>query len=406
LSTVIRPATDWELTRYIREAIQAQQPVEILGGGSKREAGRPADAEVTIAMNNLRGIRLYEPAELVMSAVAGTTVSDIEAELATQNQMLAFEPIDLGPALGQPAGQSTIGGMFSTDISGSRRIAVGAGRDHLLGMTAISGRAQFFKSGGRVLKDVTGLGLTRALAGSWGTLGLLTEVTFKVLPRPEETATIVIIGLSNELAVEAMCAAFATPFEVTGAVHLEKSLVKHMQQEDFRNASDSITALRLENFSTFLRRRIQSLQEALKTYGEIHIADNDISLAFWSELQQLSPMLNRDGQLWRISTLPDKGAHFVTDIKRYMDVEAYFDWSGGLIWLLISEADDAGATDIRRILATYGGHATLIRATTEVRDQIDVFQPLDHGTERMTRNLKQAFDPEAILNRARMYANM
>ena len=202
------------------------------------------------------------------------------------------------------------------------------------------------------------------------------------------------------------CAALATPFEITGAVHLEVSLVNRLRHDDFRGTGSSVTALRLESFSTFLPRRIERLQEALKTYGEIHVVDNDNSLAFWGELRQLSPMIGQDEQLWRISTLPYKGADFISDIQRYMDVKAYFDWSGGLIWLSISDRGDAGATDIRRVLATYGGHATLIRATAEVRGEVEVFQPLDHGTERMTRNLKQAFDPEGVLNRARMYSNI
>ncbi|NQX80179.1 MAG: FAD-binding protein, partial [Hyphomicrobiaceae bacterium] len=277
------------------------------------------------------------------------------------------------------------------------------GRDHLLGISAVSGRAQTFNSGGRVLKDVAGIGLTRAVAGSWGTLAVITRVTFKVKPKPEETATVVLIGLSNELAVEAMGAALAMPFDVTAGVHLETSLVKRLQQEDFQSVANPITALRLETFSKFLPRRIEFLKKALKTYGELYIVGNDASIAFWNELQQLSPMLGSDRQVWRISTLLNKGAHFINDIRRHMEVEVYFDWFGGLMWLLISEAVDAGAADIRRTLATYGGHATLIRATDKIRSQVSVFQPLDSSTEHITRNLKHAFDPDAVLNRARMY---
>ena len=363
-------------------------------------------ADTTISLNVLRGIKFYEPSELVISADGGALLSDIEAQLESQGQMLAFEPIDLGLALGQQAGLSTVGGMFATDISGSRRIAAGAARDHLLGVNGVSGNGEIFKSGGRVLKDVTGIGLTRAVTGSWGTLGVITQATFKVLPKPEETATLVIVGLSNELAVEAMGAALATPFEITGAVHLEASLVERLWHDIFRNAGSSVTALRLENFSNFMTRRLEKLQEKLKTYGEVHVASNADSLAFWSELQKLSPMVDRNEQLWRISTMPNKGALLVSDIQRYMEAEAYFDWAGGLIWLSIPQVADAGASDIRRVLAAHGGHATLVRASDEVRGNVEVFQPLDHGTERMTRNLKQAFDPAGVLNKGRMYANM
>ena len=406
LHTVLRPATDWELARYVRDAIEQQKPVEIVGSGSKRGIGRPTHAATVVSPCIMRSVKLYEPSELVMAAEAGVLVSDIEAELENNGQMLAFEPVDLGPVLDKPAGRGTVGGMFAVDISGSRRIAAGSGRDHLLGVRAVSGIGQIFKSGGRVLKDVTGIGLTRAVAGSWGTLGVITEATFKVLPRPEMTATLVIIGLSNEIAVEAMCAALATPFEVTGAVHLELPLVERLNSDAFRSAANSITALRLENFSKFLPRRMERLQEALKTYGEVHVIGNEDSLFFWNELRQLSPMIGRTEQLWRISTLPNKGALLVSDIQRYREAEAFFDWSGGLIWLSIPQAADAGASDIRRALAAYGGHATLIRADEEVRSNVEIFQPLDHGTERMTRNIKQAFDPAGILNKGRMYANI
>jgi len=406
LNAIVRPAADWELARVMREAAETQTPVEVIGGASKRQGGRVSQAGTLISTHVLRGIRFHEPSELVMSAQAGTLLADIENELATQGQMLAFEPVDLGPVLGQGAGQSTIGGVFATDIAGSRRIAVGAGRDHLLGIVAVAGSGEIFKSGGRVLKDVTGYDLARAVAGSWGTLAVMTETTFKVLPKPEETATLVLVGLSNEIAVEAMCAAMGTPFEVTGTVHLEATLVSRLWQDEFRSAGNSITAIRLENFSSFLPRRVERLQDALKTYGDVHVAGNDDSLAFWAELQQISPMIDRPEQLWRISTLPDKGADFIADIQRYMDAQAFFDWSGGLIWLAVPEAADAGATDIRRVIATYGGHATLIRANAGVRASVEVFHPLDHGSERMTRNLKQVFDPGGMLNPGRMYANI
>ncbi|MEO0810500.1 MAG: FAD-binding protein, partial [Pseudomonadota bacterium] len=186
----------------------------------------------------------------------------------------------------------------------------------------------------------------------------------------------------------------------------ELPLVERLNSDAFRSAANSITALRLENFSKFLPRRMERLQEALKTYGEVHVVGNEDSLYFWNELRQLSPMIGRTEQLWRISTLPNKGALLVSDIQRYREAEAFFDWSGGLIWLSIPQAADAGASDIRRALAAYGGHATLIRADEEVRSNVEIFQPLDHGTERMTRNIKQAFDPAGILNKGRMYANI
>jgi glycolate oxidase FAD binding subunit len=223
---------------------------------------------------------------------------------------------------------------------------------------------------------------------------------------PEETATLVIVGLANEIANEALCGAMVTPYEVTGAVHIEAPLVARLQQEEFRAAGNAVTALRLENFSAFLPRRIEQLKEVLKPFGEVHVADNETSRAFWQELRQLSMMVGSDQPLWRISTRPNRGAEVVSDIARYMDVDAFFDWSGGLIWLAVPPSADAGTTDIRRVLATHGGHATLIRADASVRSSVEVFPPMDHGTERITHGLKSVFDPAGILNPGRMYANM
>ncbi|MEM6497327.1 MAG: FAD-binding protein [Pseudomonadota bacterium] len=406
MNSVMRPAADWELARFLREATQTQLPVEILGGGSKRNAGRSGIERTLIVTHVFRGIRMYEPTELVMSAESRTLLVDIEHELLQRGQMLAFEPVDLGPILGKEAGLSTIGGVISTDIAGSRRIAAGAARDHLLGVKAVSGSGEIFQSGGRVLKNVTGYDLARLVCGSWGTLAALTEVTFKVLPRAEETATLVIVGLSNEIAVEALCSAMNSPYEVSGAVHLEANVVSQIWNEEFRAAGNSVTAIRLENFSRFLPRRIDKLKEQLKLYGEIHVAGDDVSRAFWSELQQLSVLQNSDRPVWRVSTLPKCGAEVVAGVQRYMSADAYFDWSGGLIWLTVPESADAGSTDIRRVLATYGGHATLVRAASEVRSSIEVFHPMDHGTERITRGLKQVFDPAGILNSGRMYTNV
>ncbi len=406
MNNVVRPAADWELARFLREATETKTPVEIVGGSTKRNTGRYNQVATVVSTHVLRGIRMYEPSELVMSAQSGTPLSEIEQELAKQGQMLAFEPLDLGPALGVGRDQSTIGGVFATDIAGSRRIALGGGRDHLLGVRGVSGGGEVFQSGGRVLKNVTGYDLVRVVAGSWGTLAAMIDTTFKVLPMPEETATLVVVGLANEIAIEALCGAMATPYEVTGAVHLEAALVARLRQEEFRAAGDAVTALRLENFSAFLPRRIERLKEVLKPFGEVHVAGDETSRAFWQELRQLSMMVGSDQPLWRISTRPNRGAEVVSDISRYMDVDAYFDWAGGLIWLAVPPSADAGTTDIRRVLATHGGHATLIRADASVRASVEVFPPMDHGTERITRGLKSVFDPARILNPGRMYANM
>jgi glycolate oxidase FAD binding subunit len=320
--------------------------------------------------------------------------------------MLAFEPIDLGALLSQQGGQGTIGAVFATNLSGARRISAGAARDHLLGLKAVTGRGEAIKSGGRVMKNVTGYDVARGLSGSWGTLAVMTEVTFKVLPMPEATATLALAGLPDEIGVEVLCTALGTPYEISGAVHLQKAAVGRLWHSGVRSLGQSVTALRLETFAKSIAYRTEKLKALLAPYGEIHVLDTPSSLAFWNEMRQLTVASGSSAPLWRISTAPRLGPKVVAGIARYMPVEAMYDWSGGLVWLEVPASADAGATDIRRVIALHGGHATLIRAEAPVRAAIDVFQPLDAAVERLTRRLKATFDPAGILNRGRMYATL
>lgn len=390
----------------VASCAEKQIPIEVVGSGSKRAIGRPMEQAVTMTTASLRGITLYEPSELVMSARAGTPLSVVEAELASRGQMLAFEPVDLGPTTGGPKGMQTIGAVFATNLSGARRVQCGAARDHLLGVKAVNGRAEMFQSGGRVMKNVTGYDVARGLTGSWGTLAVLTEVTFKVLPWPETTATIVFVGLPDDLAVELMCAAMALPVEVSGAVHLQAPVAARLAHPGLKAMGKSVTALRLENFGPAVAMRKQRIKEVLKVYGKALELDHSETLEFWGELRRLSVMPNRQSLLWRISTKPTMAPKLVAAIKRYMPAEAFYDWAGGLIWLEVPATADAGTAEIRRASAVHGGHATLIRAEPGVRASVQVFQPLSPAVERLTRRLKAAFDPAGILNPGRMYAGV
>jgi len=402
---ILRPATEWELKSTMAVLGERQIPVEVIGAGSKRGVGRPVAAPVAVTTSGLRGIPLYEPTELVMTARAGTPVSQIEVELASRGQMLAFEPIDPGPALGAQAGVQTIGAVFATNLSGSRRIAAGAGRDYLLGVRGVTGRGEVFKSGGRVMKNVTGYDVARGLSGSWGTLAVLSEVTFKVLPLPDDVVTLAFMGLTDDLAIELMSTALGLPFEVSGAVHLPASLVRRLKHE-LRTEKQAVTAIRIENFTRSIVYRKARLKEALTAYGAPLELDLESSLRLWGELRRLSVFPNDSHYLWRISTTAKAAPRLVGAIKRHMPVETFYDWGGALIWLETPASADAGAADIRRAVAIHGGHATLIRADPEVRHAVEVFQPLSPAIERLTRGLKAAFDPLGLLNPGRMYATM
>lgn len=391
----------------ISQLAASRRTAEVVGHGSLRGIGRPQRHDVTITTASLRGVTLYQPTELVMSARAGTPLIEIEAELAAHGQMLAFEPMDLGPASGGPAGSQTIGGVFASNFPGSRRVSAGGARDHLLGVTAVNGRGESFKSGGRVMKNVTGYDVARGLTGSWGTLAVLTEVTFKVSPMPEAVTTLLFPGLPDDLAVEAMTAAMASPYDISSAAHLPKSTAARLSNARFKDLGQSLTAIRLETFASFLAGRAGKLKELLKVYGAPLELASEESYTLWTDIRHLAVMpFNPDTSLWRISTTPSKAPEIVAAIERFMPSHALYDWSGGLIWLEVPAAADAGSADVRRAVAVRGGHATLIRAAASVREAVEVFEPMRAEIERLTRGLKQSFDPGGLLNPGRMYAHL
>jgi glycolate oxidase FAD binding subunit len=390
----------------IAKLAREKRGMEVVGHGALRNTGRVAKSDVVLTTSGLKGVTLYEPTELVMSARAGTPLYEIEAVLAARGQMLAFEPIDLGPATGAPGGALSIGGVFATNFSGSRRISAGSARDNLLGVRAVNGRAELFKSGGRVMKNVTGLDVARGLTGSWGTLAVMTEVTFKVAPLPQTMQTLAFVGLPDDLAIEALTVAMKTPLEVSGAVHVPKNCAARIRTPKLKGLGQSLTLLRLETFAAAIDQRKEKLKAALKVYGAPIELGPEETFNLWSEFRSLSMMpFSTDTSLWRISTLPTKAPEIVFAIQKFMDSVAFYDWSGALIWLEVPAAADAGAADVRRAVATRGGHATLIRAEPEVRSVVDVFEPLRPEIERLTRGIKSAFDPSGLLNRGRMYAN-
>lgn len=395
-----------EIADLLAEAAQAKIPVEVRGRGSKHELGRYIQSGSVVSTERLTGISLYKPTELVMAAAAGTPLVEIEAALAEHNQHLAFEPVDLGPVLGGETGEGSIGGVFAINLSGSRRIQSGAARDHLLGVHCVNGWGETFKSGGRVMKNVTGYDLCKAVAGSWGTLAVITELAMKVLPVPAETRTLLCFGLPDETAVEMLCKCMGTPYEVSGTVHIQAPLAAKMSDPDIARAGASVTAIRIENFTGSARYRAGKLKERLAAYTPSVELDTPRSRAFWQEMRSLKMFAHSDRPLWRISTTPSRAGRMVSVVARTLDVRAVYDWSGGLVWLDTGLTTDAGAVEIRRAIAEFGGHATLIRAERATRTSIDVFEPLDLTLAALTARLKGAFDPAGILNPGRMYAGV
>lgn len=369
------PNTEAELAEIIRGA---EAPLRIEGGGT-RPLGAPSNG-ARLCTAALRGITLYEPGALTLVAQAGTPLAEIETALAAEGQRLAFEPMDHRGLLGT-TGTPTIGGVVAANVSGPRRIQAGACRDFLLGVRFVDGRGQIVKNGGRVMKNVTGYDLVKLMAGSYGTLGVLTEVALKVLPRPRSMGMLRIEGLSDASAVTALCRALASPYEVTGAAHLQAG-----------PTGAPVTMIRLEGFENSVAYRAEALMRLLADYGTWTFeADTDKTDAAWAHIRDVGPFQERAGDVWRLSVKPTDAPGVVADLP---GAEAFYDWGGGLIWLLAAEGTGLNAAKIRGAVAARGGHATLIRGD---RSQ-GVFHPLSAPVAALQAGLRQKFDPRQILN--------
>ena len=423
-ATTFKPEKPEDVLEVVAWAAAEHKPLQIVGGGTKQGIGRPAQTEYTLDMSGLTGISLYEPEELVLSAAAGTSIAEIKAALAENGQELAFEPPDLRRFFGveddgKAAGGATIGGVISANHSGPRRIRAGAARDHFLGLKLVTGRGQAIVSGGRVMKNVTGYDLCKGLAGSWGTLGVLTDVTLKVLPAGETGCTVLVFGLDAATAATAMSAALGSTAEVSGAAHLLPPAAARSKTTLVRNSGTSVTALRIEGFGASVKARRAGLEALLKDRGELTVIKEAASRALWAEIRDgvlLPPPAKADkgaktGKqdetvIWRISTVPTLGHRVVEAVGAEIGADAVYDWGGGLIWLAQPAMGNGNAAAIRTVLETTGGHATLYRGSPSLRAAIEVFQPLPGPLAALTSRLKAAFDPHGVLNPNRMYARV
>lgn len=403
-----KPETPEQVKEAVAWAIAEEIPLEVIGGGSKRVLGRPSNAETVLELSALNGISLYEAEELVLSAGPGTLLSEVEATLAESRQQLAFEPPDYGPLLGGPAEAGTLGGMIACNLSGPRRIQAGAARDHFLGFGAVSGRGEAFKSGGRVVKNVTGYDLSKLLCGSWGTLGAMTDLTVKVLPVAEKTWTVLVLGLGLETAGQAMTAALKSPYEVSGGAYLPANLAAMSKASYVANASGSVTAIRVEGPGPSVEYRAAALRKQLSAFGETEELHSHNSDGFWREVRDVLPFAAAGDQrcVWKISVAPTAGPALAMQLTAALGGDAFLDWGGGLVWLAVDAPQDGAAETVRSAVDGVGGHATLIRAPEPVRAAVSVFHPSAAGVAALSKRVKENFDPRGLLNPGRMYADL
>jgi glycolate oxidase FAD binding subunit len=397
-----------DVEEAVQWALAEGKSLEIVGQGTKRALGRPAQSDATLDLSGLTGITLYEPEELVLSARAGTPLAEIEAMLAGSAQELAFEPMDYAPLLGSAAGRATIGGVVAANLSGPRRIKAGAARDHFLGASAVSGRGEAFKTGGRVVKNVTGYDLCKLLAGSWGTIAVMTDMTLKTLPRAETEATVLLLGLDEAAAIKAMAVAMGSSCDVSAAAHLPANIA--VRASGSLPIGHPVTVFRLEGVEPSVVHRKRALEQLLGAFGTLATFYASQSAALWRAVRDVTPFA-ADGPagerlVWRVSTAPMQGPELARIIAAGCDAEMMFDWAGGLVWAAVVPSDDAQASVIRHAVSVCGGHATLIRAPLALRAAVAVFEPQQAGVAALTKRVKQSFDPKGVLGPGRMWAGV
>lgn len=392
---MMTPTTETELAEAITSA---KGPLHLRGGGT-RPIGRRVQGDV-LSTAKMSGITLYEPGALTLVAQAGTPIAEIEQALDTENQRLAFEPMDHRTVLGTN-GAPTIGGVVATNVSGPRRISVGACRDHLLGVRFVDGQGIVTKNGGRVMKNVTGYDLVKLLAGSYGTLGALSEVSLKVLPKPETSATLVLHDAPLPDSIAALSAALGSPFEVTGAARIGQN-----------------TYIRIEGFEASVRYRLDKLRDLLAPFGETSALEHDDSTQQWRDITNVSHHAQAP-MLWRASVKPSDAPAFIDGLTQSVGFDVSYDWGGGLLWLGANDAllafaakryadtdrhsdQIAGGEVLHTLLqhkaSVIGGHVTLIKAPDALRATVPVFQPESPILSVLSKGIRGKFDPRGILN--------
>ncbi len=404
MSAMMAPADEAGIAHAVAGAHQAGEPLLVCGNATKSAMLRPVQAARSLSTGNLRGIPLYAPKELVFSARAGTPVAEIESALGEAGQHLIAEPPDLAALLdGDARAPQTLGGVVASNLSGPRRVAWGAMRDHVIGVRFVNGTGEVLRSGGRVLKNVTGLDLCKLLAGSHGTLGVLTEITLKVLPAPEQCGTLALPGLGAEAGVAALAAALGSPFSVSAAAYLPAPAAARVPELAWLGGP--VALARIEDFSASVAYRTARLREALAEFAQAELLDDAASRAVWRAVRDARALpAAPDDALWRVSVRPSRGPAVLSEAA-HAGAGGFLDWGGGLVWLA-GPATAAAHAAISAAARAAGGTWMLLRAPAALRATLDVVPPEPPPLAAITRRVKAAFDPKGILNPGRIRAGL
>ncbi|MEQ8390614.1 MAG: glycolate oxidase subunit GlcE [Thalassospira sp.] len=406
MADILSPSTPEQLREAVGWALGAKTPLEVIGSGTKRAFGHAVKTNAVLDCSKLSGILFYEPEELVISARAGTPLADIKAALAEKNQQFHFEPGNFPGLLSEKAvsDAGTIGGLVACNLAGPRRIKVGAARDHLLGFEAVSGRAEDFKSGGRVMKNVTGFDFSKLMSGSFGTLGVMHTVTLKVMPCDETSATVIATCNDPQSACKAMTLAMRSENEVSAAAWISPSDVNALDIPMASELGSGLVVLRVEGPKPSVAWRAEALCKALGPFGETHELSHAYSQRLWQFVADVKPFAGsaeKAGLLWRVSVPPAIGGDVCVSLVDATGGRVMMDWAGGLIWLQVSGTDAMDGV-IREIARNAGGQADLVRAPEIVRETVSAFQAESPALAKINAKIRSNFDPEGILNPGRL----
>ena len=406
------PQNEREVATLIRKFYKSNIPIELIGSGSKRKIGKTLQCAKTLNLSKLNGIIEYLPEELYIKVKAGTSIKAIEQELKKNNQQLVFEPIDFGYFLNGESDYGTAAGQVACNISGSRRFKVGSIRDHVLGFRGVNGRGEIIKSGGVVVKNVTGYDLSKLICGSYGTLVALTEITFKVLPLPEESKTLVINNQKIEKAVHFLDKSISSSNDISGAVFFpDRPMISgsSMNIENTFKLNDlkqegSITAIRIEGSKNSIDHRIENLINELQIINlNISILEVHQSEVFWNKVKALEFFSNSKNNIIRIVIPPSECVNLIYQFSSKF--KYYLDWGGALMWLEVFELSEEMFESIRKKVVKRGGYVTMIKNSNYLPYVEDVFT-ISSERFNISQNIKKSFDPKRILNPGKMYTGI
>ncbi len=403
-NNIFSPKSEDEVSEIVENLFKNKTPVEIIGLGSKKFIGNKLQCSKILDLSNLSGIIEYFPEELYIKVKACTPIIEIEKKLNENNQQLAFETLDFGYIVSGKSNKGTAAGSVSCNFAGSRRFKVGSVRDYVLGFRGVNGKGDIIKSGGTVVKNVTGYDLSKLITGSFGTLVALTEITFKVLPKKPLNKTIIIHEILKKDIAQLFNKIINSSSDVSGSMYLPL---------DSNNKSDEIfkfndikysapyIAIRADGSEKSIEERINNLSFELElNNNKISILDYNQSDLFWKKVNNLELFSNTKNSIFRVVIPQSKCASLLEHFDK--NYRYFIDWCGSLVWLEVSGLTEEKFFSLRKSIVELGGYLTVIKQQDNglyIKENFTV----NETVLNISKKIKESFDPRKIFNPGKMY---